>query len=104
MIIIHIFVRVHENRIDDFKKASLENVMSSSKEPGIAYLNVLQSPENPTRFLLEEAYRSADALGKHKETKHYKIWRDTVESMMAEPRLSTRYINIFPDDDKQNAF
>jgi quinol monooxygenase YgiN len=35
---------------------------------------------------------------RHKETAHYKKWRDTVEAMMAEPRTSLKYSNVFPDD------
>ncbi|NOK21242.1 antibiotic biosynthesis monooxygenase, partial [Corallococcus carmarthensis] len=34
----------------------------------------------------------------HKETAHYLTWRDTVTSMMAEPRAARRYTNRFPDD------
>ena len=34
----------------------------------------------------------------HKETAHYAAWRDAVAPMMAEPRHSTTFANVFPDD------
>ena len=33
-----------------------------------------------------------------KETAHYAKWRDTVAEMMADPRSSVKYDNVFPDD------
>jgi quinol monooxygenase YgiN len=54
--------------------------------------------DDPTRFVLVEVYRTSDASVPHKETPHYKKWRDTVEAMMAEPRTSLKYSNVFPDD------
>jgi len=45
-----------------------------------------------------EVYRTAEAPAAHKETAHYTTWRDTVAEMMAEPRTSVKYANVFPDD------
>ncbi len=45
--------------------------------------------------MLVEVYRTADAPGKHKETAHYAKWRDTVTSMMAEPRSRVEYGDVF---------
>jgi len=33
-----------------------------------------------------------------KATAHYQKWRDTVAEMMAEPRTSTQFANLFPND------
>jgi quinol monooxygenase YgiN len=68
------------------------------QEPGIARFDVLQHQDEPTRFVLVEAYRTAEAPAAHKETKHYQAWRDTVAPMMAEPRSSVKFENVFPDD------
>ncbi len=45
-----------------------------------------------------EVYRTEADPGRPKETSHYQIWRDTVAEMMAEPRSSVKYDNVFPDD------
>jgi autoinducer 2-degrading protein len=39
-----------------------------------------------------------EATAAHKETKHYATWRDTVAPMMAEPRSSVKFANVFPED------
>jgi quinol monooxygenase YgiN len=40
-----------------------------------------------------------DDPAKHKSTEHYKIWSNTVSDMMAEPRQSEKFENIFPGED-----
>ena len=49
--------------------------------------------------MLVEVYRSDEAPAEHKKTAHYQKWRDTVADMMAEPRSSMKYANVFPDDE-----
>ena len=48
--------------------------------------------------VLVEVYRSSTDPAEHKKTAHYQTWRDTVAEMMAEPRSSVKYDNVFPDD------
>ena len=98
MFIVHVFVHVKPDKIEAFRSASIENARESIKEPGVARLDCLQQQDDPTRFLLVEVYRTADDPAKHKETKHYQKWRDTVADMMAEPRSSIKYANVYPDD------
>src|SRR5687768_12483768 len=98
MLIVHVHVKVKPDTIDAFKNATLLNAQASRKEAGIARFDLLQQNDDPTRFLLVEAYRTADAPAAHKETQHYKTWRDTVEKMMAEPRQSVKFTNIDPPD------
>ena len=64
----------------------------------MARFDVMQDSEDPTRFVLVEAYRTPEAPAAHKETAHYLTWRDTVAPMMAEPRTSRKYSNCFPAD------
>jgi quinol monooxygenase YgiN len=98
MLVVHVHVRVTPDAVPAFITATLENARQSLQEPGIARFDVVQQPDDPTRFVLVEAYRTADAPAAHKNTPHYQTWRDTVEPWMAEPRRSTRYHNLFPDD------
>jgi quinol monooxygenase YgiN len=98
MFIVHVQVHVKPESVEEFKQASLENARNSVKEPGIARFDVVQQQDDPTRFVLVEVYRDAGAPAKHKETAHYVKWRDTVASMMAAPRTSVKFQNVFPDD------
>jgi (4S)-4-hydroxy-5-phosphonooxypentane-2,3-dione isomerase len=98
MFIVHVFIHVKAEKVEAFKTATIENARNSIKEPGIARFDVIQEMDNPTRFVLIEVYRTPDDPAKHKQTAHYLKWRDIVEDMMAEPRRSIKYANIFPDE------
>ena len=100
MLIVHVHIQVKPKCIEAFKAATLENARQSSCEPGIARFDVVQQADDPMRFVLVEAYRSVEATAAHKETMHYQVWRDTVASMMAEPRTSVKFANAFPEDSK----
>ena len=98
MQIVHVYVHVKPECVEAFKAATLENARQSVREPGIARFDIVQQADDPTRFVLVEAYRTPDAPALHKETKHYQVWRDAVAPMMAEPRTSVKYANVFPED------
>jgi len=98
MQIVLVHVHVKPGTEDAFERASIENARNSVAEPGIARFDVVRQADDPCRFVLIEVYRTPEAPALHKETAHYKRWRDAVEPMMAEPRRSTKYANAFPDD------
>ena len=99
MLIVHVHVHVKPESIDAFRDASIENARHSLQEPGIARFDLIQQADDPSRFILVEIYRSVEATARHKQTAHYATWRDTVAPMMAEPRASFKYTNLFPADD-----
>ena len=99
MLIVHVFVHVKPDCVEAFKAASVENAQHSVQEPGIARFDVIQQRDDPERFVLVEVYRTPDDPARHKETAHYQKWRDTVAEMMAEPRSSIKYANVFPDEE-----
>src|ERR1041385_8969981 len=86
MLIVHVHVHVKPEFVEAFRQASIENAQNSIQEPGIARFDVVQQRDDPTRFVLVEVYRSDEDTAAHKETAHYKKWRDTVNPMMAEMR------------------
>jgi autoinducer 2-degrading protein len=98
MLIVHVHVRVKPEFIEAFRAASIENARNSVLEPGVARFDVIQQADDPARFVLVEVYRTPYAPALHKETAHYQTWRDAVADMMAEPRSSVKYSNLFPPD------
>ena len=98
MLIVHVHVRVKPEFVDAFRQATVANATASRQEPGIARFDLLQHEDDPTRFTLVEIYRDAGAPAAHKETPHYAAWRDAVAEMMAEPRHSTKLVNLDPPD------
>ena len=96
MLIVHVHVHVKPEWVAAFKEAAVENARHSVQEPGIARFDVIQQAEDPARFVLVEVYRTVEATAAHKDTAHYQVWRDKVAGMMAEPRSSVKYSNVFP--------
>ena len=91
-----VHVRVLPGRVDDFVTATRANHLASILEPGNVRFDVLQAPDDATRFILYEAYVDAHAASAHKETAHYLAWREAVGPMMAEPRRGDPYVGLFP--------
>ena len=98
MQVVHVHVHVKPESVEAFREATLENASHSVKEPGIARFDVVQQVNDPTRFTLVEAYRTAEAPLAHKATAHYARWRDVVAEMMAEPRQAVKYEGVFFPD------
>ncbi len=98
MLVVLVQVHVKPECVEAFQAATLENARHSLQEPGVARFDVLQQADDPTRFVLVEAYRTSEAPAAHKATAHYAKWRDTVEPMMAEPRASVKFRNVYPED------
>jgi autoinducer 2-degrading protein len=91
-----VHVHVKPDSVDAFLAATRENHEHSVQEPGNRRFDVLQSAEDPTRFVLYEAYASESDAAAHKQTAHYLKWRDTVAGWMAEPRQGVRYEGLHP--------
>ena len=98
MHIVHVHVHVKPESVAAFREAILKNARGSVLEPGCARFDVVQSADDPTWFVLIEVYRSEADAAAHKETPHYKEWRDAVADMMAAPRRGQRYLGVFPPD------
>ena len=98
MYIVHVFAHIKPDQIEAFKTATLENARNSLKEAGIARFDVIQQADDPARFVLVEVYRTPADNEAHKETAHYKRWREAVEPLQAEPRSKIVYQNVFPDE------
>jgi len=91
-------IRVHvkPEHVEDFIAAIRRNHEGSVGEPGNFRFDVLQSAEDPTRFVLYEVFRSAADVLAHKTTPHYLAWRAAVEGFMASPREGESFRLIAP--------
>lgn len=98
MYVVHVYVQVKDDFIDEFKNLTIENAKNSILEPGIARFDVIQQQDDPSKFVLNEVYHSVEDTAKHKLTGHYKEWRDGVADMMKEPRSSIKYFNVYPEN------
>lgn len=93
--LVHVYVK--PEYINDFIKASRANHEASIKEPGNRRFDILQDASDNSKFILYEAYTSAEDALAHKQTPHYLAWRETVANMMAKPREGIPYHGLFPN-------
>ena len=97
MFVTIVHIKILPDHVDAFIRASTENHMESVKEPGNLRFDLLRNDDNPTRFVLYEAYVNQRAAAAHKETPHYLKWRETVAHWMATPREGVRYTGLQPE-------
>lgn len=98
MIILNVHIKVKPDRLDEFKKVTMENAENSLKEPGVLRFDFLQRQDDPISFMLNEVYKNEEAVLAHKDTVHYAKWRSVAEAMMEGDRERIIYKNIYPDD------
>jgi quinol monooxygenase YgiN len=84
-------IHVKPDCVDAFIEATLDNCRNSIHELGVAAFDLLHSQDDPTRFILYEMYRTPENQLAHRETAHYKRWRDAVEPLQAEPRSASKH-------------
>ena len=90
-------VDVKPEHVADFIQACCLNHLASIEEAGNRRFDVLQLADDPTKFILYEAYDSDQSAAAHKQTEHYLQWRETVADWMASPRQGLAYDGLFPD-------
>ena len=91
-----VHVTVKPEHIDDFIAACRANHEASVREHGNRRFDVLQSADDPARFVLYEAYDTAADAARHKETEHYLKWRESVADWMEEPRHGVPFNCLYP--------
>ncbi len=97
MFVVHINIQIKPEYIEEFKQLCVENAQNSVKEPGIKRFDCLQQSDDPTRFVLVEAYLDESGVTQHKQTAHYNKWRGEAEKMLVGERTRTRYIPVWPE-------
>ncbi len=98
MYIVSVTIFVNPEQVDQFIEATLDNARNTRKEVGNDRFDVMQAEDDPTRFLLYEAYHSKEAFGEHQRTEHYLRWKETVADAMARPRQGVKHNSLFYGD------
>ena len=96
MFVTLVYVHVKAEHVSDFIESVRVNHEGSIREPGNLRFDILQSVDDPTRFIAYEAYLDDASAKAHKETAHYLAWRDQTADWMAEPRQGVRYEGLLP--------
>ncbi|MFY0627331.1 MAG: antibiotic biosynthesis monooxygenase [Reichenbachiella sp.] len=92
--LVHVYVKI--DYIESFIEATIINSELSVKEPGNLRFDFLQDSDDSSKFTLYEAYENEEYAAAHKETDHYKVWRDTVADWMSQPRKGIKHSIVRP--------
>jgi len=98
MYVVCVTVFVKSGFEQQFTEATLDNARNTRREPGNLRFDVLQTEEDPTRFMLYEAYQAKDDFAKHQQTEHYLRWKQAVADWMEKPRVGVKHKSIFWGD------
>ncbi len=92
--LVHVYVK--PEFIDRFIEATRANHEASVRENGNFRFDILQDTADKGKFILYEVYETERDVTAHKETDHYRRWRDTVADWMLKPREGVKHSLLFP--------
>ncbi|QGZ34711.1 antibiotic biosynthesis monooxygenase [Stappia indica] len=92
-----VHIQVKPDRIEDFLDAFRINYEGTTREPGNLRFDVLQDPEDETRFTIVEIFRSAESVDDHRRTEHYKTTVALLEDIMTGPRSKDIFRLVMSD-------
>jgi (4S)-4-hydroxy-5-phosphonooxypentane-2,3-dione isomerase len=98
MYVVAVTIWVKLQNVQPFIDATLENARNTRREGGNIRFDVSQAEDDPTRFLLYEAYRAKEDFVKHQQTAHYLNWKAAVADVMAQPRQGVKHQSLFFGD------
>ena len=100
MFIAAVHVYVKPDKVEEFKQQIKANHEGSIAEPGCLRFDVAQSRDDPTEFLLWEAYVDEEANRAHKTTPHYLAFRERMPALMSKERHSDLFDGVYLASEK----
>lgn len=90
-------INVKPDRVQDFLDAFRLNYEGTIKEPGNVRFDVLQDPDDETRFTIYEVFKSAEAVDEHRKTEHYKETVARLDNIMTGKRTKEVFDLVMSD-------
>jgi len=93
MVIVQIYLTVKRSRLEDFIRFTNDNVENSNREAGVKRFEFFRDLDSDNKFMLFEMFNSVEDQNKHRETAHYKRWKENTADMLEVPytRSSLEY-------------
>ncbi len=96
MIVNIVYIHLKHAYIEEFMDVTRLNHQNSLQEIGNLRFDFLQDADDPTKFVLYEAFNSKMAVDTHQQSAHHKSWKETVEPWMAKKCESIKYEVVAP--------
>lgn len=68
-------VEIQEDKLEEFRKVITADAEQSRLEPGCYRFDVLEDPDNKTRFTFYESYKDLEAVEYHCQQPHFMAWK-----------------------------
>ena len=94
-----VHIKVRPGRVEDFLKVFRINYEGTKQEPGNYRFDVLQDPEDETKFVIYEAFTSEDAVDEHRKTAHYLETVAGLENLLEGPRSKDFFRMVMPNSE-----
>jgi quinol monooxygenase YgiN len=96
MVIVEIYLTIKRESIEDFITHTNDNVSNSIKEPGVIRFEFFKDLDADNKFVLFEMFKSVEDQNRHRETAHYKKWKENTANMLEVPytRNSFEYVEM----------
>lgn len=79
-----VHIRIKPEHVDTFMEKLAANAAAARKEPGCLTFDVLVDPENGTRVMLYEVYRSEAAFQAHQQGQAFKTYMAEAVPLLAD--------------------
>lgn len=90
-------INVKPDRVQDFLDAFRINYEGTIREAGNIRFDVLQDPEDETRFTIYEVFKSAASVDEHRQTEHYKKTVALLDDIMTGSRTKEIFDLVMSD-------
>ncbi len=94
MVIVQIYLTVKNGAVDDFIKFTSDNVINSNMEPGVKRFEFFRDTDSENRFILFEMFESVEAQNSHRETGHYKRWKENTAGLLEIPYTRSSLMDV----------
>ncbi len=89
MIIQQIFLTVKPSSVKEFIDYTMDNVVNSNREPGVKRFEFFKEKDSGNRFMLFEIFNTVEDQNSHRESAHYKKWKDKTADLLEIPYTRT---------------
>lgn len=94
MRILHVYLHIKPDKIEEFKALATDNATHSNREAGCLRFEALQQEDDPTRFMLIEHYRDEAAVEAHRQTEHFARWSQTIPDLQVADRTRSWWLQV----------
>lgn len=76
MVVVHVALEIQPEHCAAFEAATRDNARGSRQEAGNLRFDAIKRADAANQYILYEVFKDRDAQQAHRETPHYKRWKE----------------------------